>query len=1413
MGECSSREENDDELNSEDEDSPLVNKERDVDIAAAQREASEKENADLKQQLLDLSNKSTLLQEQSNNSIQKLEADKSELLKKLAELEEKEKKLLGELDRLQLLVTKLEIQNKSLAELKDKADVSGKTKAATASALMKISASSKDALAEEREKLKKALKEAQDQAAHLLEDFEARLKRLEEEKKKDQQKISSMQGTIQQKDDALAKAQKQLEADRKQREALEKQISALEKKLASAQSHIDALEQRLKSEKEQFQKQLEGMKQDQFKMARDMSMLGHNAEEKEHELLKVIKLLQPIPVATNAGDASALTLAVNNLKPLVNDKSDNRHEQFGDLSVIVGPLFDAAEIRLANWNEILSTMRMVIRNNMHGDGKLGRREAKRLFSAMRESCITGLNLDTSAPDISTKLVVAFLDYYMHEGSVGNSVQEEIIRRVVVCKHLYDFDLVDMSMCVMYTDKEENQDNQFFLKRARDLVDKHEIHEFKGVLSSLETILYFIHYLDREDLSMTYTKYKSMQQDNWIKQYILNAEKTYPPGKELIKTAGKDLTNKDDVLNILAQLKTSVKGNDEMLEGLRLIFYDWALIMKEKFDLLVLPHHTQVVCMLMLLQFIRSPPGDCGALIAEMSTGEGKSAVIASIALYCVVFLNLKVHVVVDDENLVERDFKTFEGLFGKFTVKGKRALIAHLVVTPSRKESKYKKDPNVVPGMEENADIVYCEARHVQSFYTRLAKRGGTDFKQVFQDRVLILDEVDALVIDEAPNVPFVYENPEASDLCSRAAQCIARGEPSHVIKSMAKKPMDTKLIRSMENAALAASKWVVHQDYTYDESAGKYLRIQNGRVNEGAWSLALEYKNLADHYSDKITYNERLFVMNRPRVFRLYSRCIGLSGSVGNEAEREFLRNVYRAQFFKVPEFLLTCKNATKHVAEGKGFLMQDGESSQWHMTMDKAFEHSLKVPVLVIAQDRHKATELVSEMQSMAEAKSLNSKDLVRSLSRNLYESHPEEFKENIFKCTQPIGSGAEKRFRIAVTDPRGGRGTDYRVTDADADRNGGLMLIIQKVPEQSRDWIQYLGRTARQDKRGQWMAIIDKHAYEARAAKFGDDLLPQNAVATILSWGNQDTAGKIQEIMGSYNRGLRVNELSEEVSRRNLLANDPSNKEIMISLCNQFEKMSIAQIDELAAKIKGLTVTAIPTHAREVGAHQEARRSITSAQDSSTKFLAGEPRSICFLIDRSTSMLSQVGRSTRFDICKKCILEIFQNNVEDHDLVGLYTFETAFREAFPLCQKGVHEDQLVGLINNLPKPDGLTMFYDSVLNCMGKLAESGTDTKFLIALTDGADNMSRTQPNGEKISAQLRAGIPGLNLIVITCGNTDSVGAKTIEHIKYWTEAVKKTGCIGMYFPCDRPEFLADAFEKVAELIDEPEGEVEM
>lgn len=65
-------------------------------------------------------------------------------------------------------------------------------------------------------------------------------------------------------------------------------------------------------------------------------------------------------------------------------------------------------------------------------------------------------------------------------------------------------------------------------------------------------------------------------------------------------------------------------------------------------------------------------------------------------------------------------------------------------------------------------------------------------------------------------------------------------------------------------------------------------------------------------------------------------------------------------------------------------------------------------------------------------------------------------------------------------------GGRGHDYRVVDPGIDDRGGLLLILTWVPWSEREWIQFLGRTGRQDHAGQFAVFLNSQDLRSCAGR---------------------------------------------------------------------------------------------------------------------------------------------------------------------------------------------------------------------------------------------------------------------------------------------------------------------------------------
>eukprot|EP00966_Prymnesium_polylepis_P115373 2666754-Prymnesium_polylepis.1 len=69
------------------------------------------------------------------------------------------------------------------------------------------------------------------------------------------------------------------------------------------------------------------------------------------------------------------------------------------------------------------------------------------------------------------------------------------------------------------------------------------------------------------------------------------------------------------------------------------------------------------------------------------------------------------------------------------------------------------------------------------------------------------------------------------------------------------------------------------------------------------------------------------------------------------------------------------------------------------------------------------------------------------------------------------------SEKReayFKVTVTDWFGGRGHDFDCMDEGGNKAGGMLVIATAMPD-AREWAQWKGRTARQDRPGQYFVYL--------------------------------------------------------------------------------------------------------------------------------------------------------------------------------------------------------------------------------------------------------------------------------------------------------------------------------------------------
>jgi Mg-chelatase subunit ChlD len=449
------------------------------------------------------------------------------------------------------------------------------------------------------------------------------------------------------------------------------------------------------------------------------------------------------------------------------------------------------------------------------------------------------------------------------------------------------------------------------------------------------------------------------------------------------------------------------------------------------------------------------------------------------------------------------------------------------------------------------------------------------------------------------------------------------------------------------------------------------------------------------------------------------------------------------------------------------------------------------------------------------------------VRQLSRTLYESDPEQWKENLNRATLSVGDATigTKAWRITVTDPRGGRGTDYRVADSDVDAQGGLLLIPTIVPTSRRDWTQYLGRTARQDRRGQFCCVLNAADYKALSDKYSTPLSTDGsmaAVETVLKWGDLEAAARIRDSAALYHTGVRVNELCEEVfAKRPDLLKDSSSRERLVDICQRHRWMSVREVTDAFDRLPGLNAATLPTEATDMGRPQEPpaqRVRNVQEQESPAKAPSGGPptvvsnaaKAVVFCLDWSASMMSRDTRTplSRFEMCVQNVQRILRDQVRDCDFVSVVGFGPNVQTVVPPVAKGRGGQQLDAHIAALrPQAAGGTCFYDAVATSLQILNQPGLvpteGMRWLVCLTDGDDlGSQRGNQNGEMVTQMLHTSPPAnLNIVMITVGPMKEQNLKIMDT---WVERVTKSGGQGTRISEKDAVNITKAFEVVAEYL---------
>jgi hypothetical protein len=245
-------------------------------------------------------------------------------------------------------------------------------------------------------------------------------------------------------------------------------------------------------------------------------------------------------------------------------------------------------------------------------------------------------------------------------------------------------------------------------------------DWKDLFREATNVAFMVKYMFRESVTLAKTIFTFIADDKNQYKKLPQAAEAQATIKKLVSTtlqaygnvglydpaqlATIDFLNHPEELVALVQAGKELNANQPDMLLLADIATNWMRYMIDRGFPPLTPHHTQSFVVLMMARFfgdVVKPPSPAesseGALlpykssswtkimgeksklnaktfIAQMATGEGKSIVIAMLAVFMVKQFGMKVHVLENNEGLLLRDYATNAPFYDRFGIKSGKDL-------------------------------------------------------------------------------------------------------------------------------------------------------------------------------------------------------------------------------------------------------------------------------------------------------------------------------------------------------------------------------------------------------------------------------------------------------------------------------------------------------------------------------------------------------------------------------------------------------------------------------------------------------------------------------------------------------------------------------------------------------------------
>ena len=466
----------------------------------------------------------------------------------------------------------------------------------------------------------------------------------------------------------------------------------------------------------------------------------------------------------------------------------------------------------------------------------------------------------------------------------------------------------------------------------------------------------------------------------------------------------------------------------------------------------------IQCLSVSLFLLQNRKSEFKGKLAQIKTGEGKSLIIAMLALANALTGNF-VDVITSTHYLAERDQKKFKNFYLQFGISSSNII--------KNVPSKSDYDGIIIYGTNTDFEFsllregIYNQNKIFTTLDSKLVKR-------TFD--VAIVDECDNLFLDTARNsariahpsksclnwlypIVFKYFSENEHELDTNELRKIIYENGKFELNKIS----EEKLQSLLKSAAIAKQK-KLNLDYVIGfENSKRIVQIvsrDTGRIQHGSrWTNGVhEFVEVKEGIEPESESNV-IGSISHPTFFENYKILFGLTGTIGDEIERNEIKEIYKLNCYEIP------RNFRENLIKEKMEIYENKKEKFnriLNLIQENYNKNNKSQPILVILENIEETIEFG---------------DLLKKLHFDFFTLNDvqKESEDFILKSM-----GQAKSILVATN--AAGRGTDIKI-DENSKRNGGLFVIVGFFPRNSRIQFQAEGRAARQGNPGKAKIVVSR------------------------------------------------------------------------------------------------------------------------------------------------------------------------------------------------------------------------------------------------------------------------------------------------------------------------------------------------